>query len=52
MTDELFSGMSDVFHIADDVLIAGFDEQAKDHDKTLEKVLWVCRKVHLKLSKG
>ena len=39
--DELFSGISNVFAIADDILIVGFDKQGKDHDKMLEKVLWV-----------
>ena len=34
--------MPNVFSIADDILIAGFDGQGKDHDETLEKVLWVC----------
>ena len=38
--DELFSGMPNVFGIADDILIAGFDKQ--DHDETLGKVLQVC----------
>ena len=36
--DELFSGMPNVFSIADDILIAGLNGQGKDHDKTLEKV--------------
>ena len=37
--DQLFSGMPNVFGIADDMLIICFDEQGKDHDETLEKVL-------------
>ena len=41
--DELFSGMPDVFGIADGILIAGFDEWSKDHNEILEKVLQVCR---------
>ena len=41
--DELFSSMSNVFCIADDILIAGFDEQYKDHYETLDKVLQVYR---------
>ena len=49
--DELFSDMSNVFGIADDILIAGFDKQSKDHDKKLEKVLQVCRQANLKLNK-
>ena len=35
--DELFSDISTVFGISDDILIAGFDEQGKDHDETLER---------------
>ena len=41
--DELFSGILNVFGIADENLIAGFDERSKDHDEILEKVLWICR---------
>ena len=29
--------MPKVFSIADGILVAGFDEQSKDHDETLEK---------------
>ena len=47
---ELFSGMPDVFGIADDILIAGFDKCGKDHDEML-KVLWVCRQANLNLNK-
>ena len=49
--DELLSGMLKVFHIPNDILIAGFDELAKDHDGTLEKTPWVCRQVNLKLNR-
>ena len=41
--EELFIGMSNVFGIAHDILIAGFDDQGKDHDETLCKVLWRYR---------
>ena len=44
--------MSNVFGIADDILIAGFDEWNKDHDEVFEKVWWICRQVNLKLIKG
>ena len=50
-TDEIFSCMPNVFDIVDDVLIAGFNEQGKDHDVILEKVLWVCKQAKLKLNK-
>ena len=47
---ELFSGMSNVYGIADDILIEGFNEQGNDHDETLEKVLQICRQVNLLLN--
>ena len=50
--DELFSNMPNVFGIAYGILIAGFDEQVRtNHNKTLEKVLHVCRQVNLNLNK-
>ena len=48
-TDELFHGISNVFAIADDILIAWFDGLGKDHNATLGKVLRVCRQVNLRL---
>ena len=39
--------MPNVFRIGDDILIAGFDEQGKDHEETLDKVLWICRQANL-----
>ena len=49
--DEIFSGMQNIFSIADDILIAGFNVQGKDHDATLDKVLRVCRQTNLKIKK-
>ena len=49
--DELFSVISNVFGSVDDILIAGFDKQSKDHNESLEKVLWVCRQMNLRLNK-
>ena len=40
-TDKLFNGMPNAFGTADDILIAGFNEQVKDHDAMLDKVLRV-----------
>ena len=40
--------MTNVFGIGQDILIAGFNEWGKDHDKTLEKVLQVCRQANVK----
>ena len=48
--DELFSGMSNVFAIADDIWLQAW-WLGKDHDETLEKVLQVCRQMNLKLNK-
>ena len=43
--------MPNVFGIADDILIRGFDEQGKDNDDTLEKLIQVNRKANLKINK-
>ena len=37
--DELFSNMSNVIGITDDILIAGFDEWGRDYRKMVGKVL-------------
>ena len=34
--DKQFNDMPNVFHIADDILITGFDEDGRDHDKRFE----------------
>ena len=49
---ELFQGLPNVFSIADDILIAQFDEMCRHHDVTLNKVLRTCRQANLKLNKG
>ena len=49
--NELSSGMPNAFDTADDIAIIVFDEQGKNHDKTLEKVLQVCIQGNLKLTK-
>ena len=36
--DGLFHGISNIFGIADDILIAGFGDLVRDHDATLDKV--------------
>ena len=41
-----------VFGVSDDILIAGLDEQGRDHDTMLDKVLRICRQENLKLDKG
>ena len=49
--DKLLNGQPNVFGIADDILIAGFDNVGRDHDETVDKVLEICRKADLKLNK-
>ena len=43
--------MPNVFSIADDILITGFDEQGKDNNAALVKVLVVCRQANMKHNK-
>ena len=43
--------MPNVFVSADDFLIVDFGEWGKDHNKTLEKGLQICRQANLKLNK-
>ena len=50
--DSLFSSMPNALSVADDILIAGSDRQGKNHDKTLDKALWISRQLNLKLNKG
>ena len=50
--DKLLSDMSNIFGISDDILIASFDKQSRDHEETLDKVLWVCKQANVKLNKG
>ena len=41
--DEIFSDMPNVFGIADDVLVIGYDNNGSDHDTVVHKVLQRCR---------
>ena len=49
--DELFSGMPYVFIIADDILIAGFNEQGRNHSAISNKNLGICRQASMNFSK-
>ena len=49
--DEIFSNMHNVFGIAEDILVIGYDENGADHDAAVHKVLWQCEEVNLKLNK-
>ena len=41
--DKLFSDTPNVCGIADDILLAGFDADTRDHDKRLEEVWHRCK---------
>ena len=49
---EIFQNVPNVFGIADDILVVGFDIYGKDHDDTLQKILQIYRQVNLILNKG
>ena len=43
--------MPNVFGIADDILVVGYDSDGKNHDDTLWQILQICRHANLKLKK-
>ena len=43
--------MPNIFDITDDILVVGHEDDGRDHDDTVQKVLQRCRKVSLKLNK-
>ena len=43
--------MPNVFGIADDILIIGYDKDRVDHDEAVYRVLRQCQEVNLKLNK-
>ena len=49
--DDIFKNIPNVFGIADDILVAGYEADGKDHDKTVGRVLQRCRPVSFKLNK-
>ena len=49
--DEIFEDLPNVFGIADDILVVGYETDGKDHDDTVCRVLQRCRQVSLKLNK-
>ena len=42
--------MPNVFGIADDSLVMGYDKDGMDHDKAVYNVLWQCQDVNSKLN--
>ena len=49
--DEIFSDMPNVFGIADDILVIGYNEDGKHHDEAVYNVLRWCKEVNLKLNR-
>ena len=49
--DKIFNDMPNVFGIVDDILVVGCDNNGRDHDETVHKVLQKCSEVNLKLNK-
>ena len=49
--DEIFNDMLNVFGIADDILVIGYDKDGADHDEVIYKVLRWCQDVNLKLNR-
>ena len=43
--------MPNIFGIADDILVIGYDEKGADHDEAVHTVLRQCKEVNLKLNK-
>ena len=48
-TKEIFKNLSNVYHIADDILIVGYDTDSRDHDKTLKQVMQTSKEENLTL---
>ena len=48
---EIFRDVPNVFGIADDILVIGYDKNGVDHDAAVHKVLQRCEEVSLKLNK-
>ena len=49
--DKIFSDMPNIFGIADDILVIGYDDNGADHDAAVHKVLWRSEEVNFKLNK-
>ena len=50
-TDEIFNDMPNVFGILDGILVVGYDNDGRDHDEMVCKLVQRCSKVNLKLNK-
>ena len=49
--DKIFNDMPNVFEIADDILVIGYNKDGADHDKAVYNVQRWCQDVNLKLHK-
>ena len=50
--DKIFNDMPNIFGIADDILVIGYDNDGTDHDAMMCKVLQRCDEVILKLKRS
>ena len=48
--DEIFNDMPNVFGIADDILVIGYNKNGADHDKAVYSMVRWCQDVNLKLN--
>ena len=48
--DKIFNDMPNIFGIADNILVLGYDKDGADHDKAVYNVLSQCQDVNLKLN--
>ena len=49
--DEIFNDIPNVFGIADNILVIGYDKDGADHNEAVYNVLKQCQDVNLKLNK-
>ena len=49
--DKIFNNMPNIFGIADDILVIGYDKSVADHNEAVYSVLRQCQDVNLKLNK-
>ena len=49
--DEVFNDMPNIFGITDDILVVGYEDDCRDHDKTFQRLVQQCTQVYLKLNK-
>ena len=48
---EILKEIPNVYGIANDILVLGYDDNDRDHENTLSRLLQIYRKVNLKLNK-